>query len=684
MRIKTFLLSVALLLNMCLSYAQDRPTVAVVLAGGGAKGVAHISALKTIEDAGIPIDIVVGTSMGSIIGGMYCVGYSPDSMLTIVNNNDWVKLIMDNPDYGNPHVSARMDDENYILRMAIEHKDRGQTGGRAGVISGRNVMKFFRSLTEHIPDSIDFRDLPVSFACVGTNAFNGEKKVFTSGNLPRSIRASMAIPTVFTPMRIDGTTYIDGGIADNFPVDVARDMGADIVIGVNLVIPTTEEQLTSSAVDILMNVFDLNSRNLLAKNIKDADIYIPIDVTGYSAASFTAEAMDTLIQRGVYYSELKKDELLALRDSLNLQEPVHRIRIGEYSFANLSNEKKSPSFKKMKENYNSSSINLGARFDNDEYASINVNGRFLVNHKHSTVLDANIRLGQRIGAGLDLSTKTLGTQRVAVFYEYMHRDMSYFYRGDKTGQITSSWHNMGFYATQSFRKIQYSFGVDYDRHRYHSVLGIGTSLDHDDLSSNNESYFTYYFDAEYNTLDRQYFSTKGQQFYVLCDLLSTNLYRYDDGYMIPIVTGFWQKAVSLSSRFTARPHASIRYIFPDNVVRLPFSKRNIIGGFHRAMQCEQQMTMAGLSHMELIDDDYVNVAGITLQERIFKNHFACLRFDAASVCSNFNNILNDESLFFGWQGSYSIRTAVGPITVAAGYNTLSGSFDMSFNAGYCF
>ena len=243
---------------------------------------------------------------------------------------------------------------------------------------------------------------------------------------------------------------------------------------------------------------------------------------------------------------------------------------------------------------------------------------------------------------------------------------------------------MGFYATQSFRKIQYSFGVDYDRHRYHSILGEGITIVAETKSYNNESFFTYYIDAEYNSLDRQYFSTKGQQFYVLCDLLSTNLYRYDDGYMIPIVTGFWQKAVSLSSRFTARPHASIRYIFPDNVVRLPFSKRNIIGGFHRAMQCEQQMTMAGLSHMELIDDDYVNVAGITLQERIFKNHFACLRFDAASVCSNFNNILNDESLFFGWQGSYSIRTAVGPITVAAGYNTLSGSFDMSFNAGYCF
>lgn len=666
--------------------AQDRPKVAVVLAGGGAKGVAHISALKTIEEAGIPIDMVVGTSMGSIIGGMYCVGYSPDSMKAIVGSNDWVKLIMDNPDYGNTHVSARMDDENYILRMSLDLSDRSQSGGRAGVIQGRNVMKFFRSLTEHLPDSIDFSELPVQFACVATNAFTGEPKVFTQGNLPRSIRASMAIPTVFTPTIINGSSYIDGGIADNFPVDVARDLGADIVIGVNLVIPTTEEQLTNSAVDILMNVFDMNSRELLAKNIKDADIYIPIDVTGYSAASFTQTAMDTLMARGTYYSELKKDELLALHDRLQLDETVHRIRLGEYSFAqdNSKNSDRNPSLKKLKENYNSSSINFGARFDNDEYASINVNGRFLVNHKHSTVLDANIRLGQRIGAGLDLSTKTIGSQRVAVFYEYMHRDMAYFAEGEKIGQVTSSWHNMGIYATQDFKKIQYSFGLDYDRHRYHSILGIGTASDAETRSINNESYFTYYIDAEYNSLDRQYFSTKGQQFYLLFDLISSNFVKYHDNYMIPIITGFWQKSISVGHRFTLRPHASIRYMFPQNNDDLPFSKLNIIGGFHRAMQCEQQMTMAGLSHMEIIADEYANVAGLTLQERLFKNHFACLRFDAASVCSNFNNLLDEGSLYFGWQGSYSIRTAIGPITVAAGYNTLSGSFDMSFNAGYCF
>lgn len=687
---KVFLYSLILIItvfNTLQLIGKERPKIAVVLAGGGAKGVAHISALKTIEDAGIPIDLVVGTSMGSIIGGMYAVGYSPDSMRTIVGSNDWVKLIMDNPDYGSPRISARMDDENYIFRMAIDHKDRSQSGGRAGVIQGRNVMKFFRSLTSHIPDSIDFSDLPVQFACVATNAFTGEPQVFTEGNLPKCIRASMAIPTVFTPININGSSYIDGGIADNFPVDVARSLGADIVIGVNLVIPTTEEELTNSAVDILMNVFDLNSRNVLAKNIKDADIYIPIDVTGYSAASFTQEAMDTLMQRGAYYSELKKDELLVLHDSLHLEEPAHRIRIGEYSFAQDNTGgtiNRSPSIKKMKENYNSSSINFGARFDNHEYASLTANGRFLLNHKHSSVLDATIRLGERIGFATDISTKTFGTHRIGAYYQYMHRDMPYYFKGDKAGQLDSSWNLFGIYGTQEFKNVQYSFGLDFDMIHYHEVLGNSNISEQELYFKNYERYFTYYIDAEYNSLNRQYFSTRGQQLYLLGEIMSTNLYSYDHGHMIPVVSGFWQKAVSFGRRFTVRPHISARYIFRNIKRDIPFASLNIVGGFHRSMQVEQQMTMAGLSHMEIITDNFLTVAGLTLQERILRNHFACLKFDVSSNHSDFRNTFDDDALNWGLQGSYSIRTAIGPITVTAGYNTLSGSFDMTFNAGYCF
>lgn len=685
MRTRNFLLSIVLLFNILLLHAQERPKIAVVLAGGGAKGVAHINALKTIEEAGIPIDMVVGTSMGSIIGGMYCVGYSPDSMKTIVSSNDWVKLIMDNPDYGNNRISARMNDENYILRMSISQHDRNVTGGKAGVIMGRNVMKFFRSLTTHLPDSIDFSELPVPFACVGTNAFTGEAKVFTEGNLPRCIRASMAIPTVFTPMHINGSTYIDGGIADNFPVDVARKMGADIVIGVNLVIPTSEEQLTNSAVDILMNVFDLNSQSLYRKNIEDADIYIPIDVTGYSAASFTQEAMDTLMQRGEYYSLLKKPELLALRDSLHLTEPVHRVRIGEYAFAHTNGTNRlDRSFHSMKDNYLSSAINIGARFDADEYASLIAAGNFLLNQKNASKLGVNVRLGQRIGFSVDLSTKSIGTQRIGTHYQFMHRDLTYYYDGNKAGQISSNWNNMGIYANQEFHKVMYSFGLDYDYHSYHDVLSNKVIQEIHPEELDFEHYFTYYIDMNFNSLDRQYFATRGTQIYMMGEFLSSNLYKYKDQHMIPIFTFFWQKAVPFGAKFALRPHLAVRQIFNgDNGIPL-FAIHNIVGGYHRSMQVEQQMTMAGLPHMEVLTRQKIGILGLTAQQQLFKNHFICLRFDGSSMFDDYEKIVDDNEINWGIQGSYSIRTGVGPITVTAGYNTMTSGIHVTFNAGYCF
>jgi len=668
-----------LLLAFNIIKAQDRPKIAVVLAGGGAKGVAHISALKTIEDAGIPIDIVVGTSMGSIIGGMYCVGYSPDSMKTIVGSNDWVKLIMDNPDYGNNRINARLNDENYILRMSINQHDRKSSGGRAGVISGRNVMRFFRSLTSHLPDSLDFTELPTTFACVATNAYTGEPKVFTSGDLPLCIRASMAIPTVFTPTRIDTATYIDGGIADNFPVDVARQLGADIVIGVNLVIPRSEEQLTNSAVDILMNVFDLNSKNLYHKNIADADIYIPIDVTGYSAASFNKEAMDSLLVRGEYYSRLKTDELIALHDSLQI-EPFHRTRIGEYSFASTREHHHETTKQRFKDNYLNSALSIGGRFDSDEFASIAIAGKFLLHQKSATMLDTRIRLGERIGFNVDLSTKTVGTQRFGTFYQFMFRDMPYYSRGMKIGQISSFWHNMGFYFSQEFHKVEYNFGLDYDYHNYDEILT--NQFIADSTGQANESFFTYYVDLKYNTLDRQYFSTKGSQIYLLADFFSTNLYQFNGKSIYPILTFFWEKAMPISKRFTLRPHFSSRQGFGDEMPYLAMA--NVIGGFHRSMKVEQQQTMAGLSHMELIGYQKFGILGITGQEQIFKNHFACLKFDGCFLFEKYESIAELNEFKWGVQGTYSIRTGIGPVTVMVGYNTISNRVNMSFNAGYCF
>lgn len=683
---RRFLLIITVLLHLVTLQAQDRPKVAVVLAGGGAKGVAHISALKTIEEAGIPIDMVVGTSMGSIIGGLYCVGYSPDSMRTICGSNDWVQLIMDNPDYGDNSLTAKKENENYLLRMSIDQERRTSDTGRGGVIAGRNVMRFFQKLTHHLPDSLDFNDLPIPFACVATDAISGKMKVFHHGNLPRCMRASMAIPTVFTPIKIGRQVYIDGGVVDNFPVDVARQMGADIVIGVDLVTQDSPADMANSAVDILLHCIDLVSMDRYKANISSCDIYMPVDVTGYTAASFTAQAIDTLMNRGTYYSQLKAASLDSLHNSLQLDSPVARVRIGEYSFANVvSHRHQHHDFDNplatFRRNYKNGAVNLGARFDNQEYASILFGLRIGLDPKHNTNLDINGRLGQRIGFTADLTTRTFGTQRMGYRYSLMHRDLNYYFHGEKAAQVTSNQHDLQVYFKQVWYETQYRFGAKYQMHHYNDALYNPRLEFKPDLGW--ERYWSYFIESEYNSLDQQYFPTSGHQVTMSADFISDNLYEYEGHSLFPILSISYQAVFSPSDQFTFIPHFQARAICSGDASR-PWALANVIGGFNNGMQVPHQLTMAGIPYMELVTQDGVGILGITARHQLFRTHYLIAKADIATMANKPRQVFDTESLTWGVQAGYHIKTPVGPVSVDFHWNEHTDKFHITFNAGYYF
>lgn len=677
-------------LIVTMTFAQQRPKVAVVLAGGGAKGIAHITALKTIEEAGIPIDMVVGTSMGSIIGGMYCMGYSPDSMYTICGDNDWVQLIMDNPDYGDNSLTAKKENEKYLLRMSIDQERRSSDVGRGGVIAGRNVMRFFHDIMHGLPDSLDFNDLPIPFACVATNAVTGEMKVFHSGNMPRCIRASMAIPSVFTPIKIDGEVYIDGFVVDNFPVDVARQMGADIVIGVDLVTPTTDNALTNSAVDILLHCIDLVSMERYRKNIASCDIYMPIDVTGYSAASFTTQAIDTLLQRGEDYSQLKIHELDSLREKLNLVAPPLRTRIGEYSFATIIDHHDEHKFQHhiptlattIRHSYRNAVINLGGRFDNQEYAALQLGLLIDFNHRHNTLLNIKGRLGQRMGFMADLTTRTIGTQRMGFRYSFKHRELNYYQQGEKVAQVTSNLHDFQLYFSQVWHSVQYRFGTKYQMHHYQDVLTSPTLAHKPEIGW--KRYWMYFLESEYNSLDQQYFPNSGQQLLFSANLLSDeDLFDYEGHTPFPILRLGYQSVFSLSDRFTIIPHILARAILSGNAT-CPWPMTTVVGGFSPRLQISHQLTMAGMPYMEVIPTAGVGIAGISARHRIFHNHYIHARADVATMANKLRLVLDSESLTWGVQAGYHVKTPMGPVNVDFHWNDHTQSFAVSFNAGYYF
>ena len=230
------------------AYSQDttsvklRPKVGLVLSGGGAKGAAHIGVLKYIEDAGIPIDYIAGTSMGSIVGGMYALGYTPDEIMEIISEVDWDTLISNKVERKKISYKSKYEEstQNVTIPFSVgtdEEELQSKSFKNSlptGIVSGDNVINLFNALSVGYSDPVDFNGLPVPFLCIATNMLSGKADILDSGIFSKSLRASMAIPILFDPVRIDDTLYADGGLLNNFPAEQCRAMGADYVIGVSM------------------------------------------------------------------------------------------------------------------------------------------------------------------------------------------------------------------------------------------------------------------------------------------------------------------------------------------------------------------------------------------------------------------------------------------------------------------
>ena len=183
-----------------------------------------------LEEAGIPIDMVTGTSMGSIIGGFYAVGYNATDIESIVNSMDWGDILRDRLSMRNQTLDERERQNIYLFDYRIFLDSRKDTLA-GGLIRGTNVEKTLRHFLRQ-PEDIDFKQLPRPFGCIATDLITDSEVVLDHGSLARSIRASMAVPGVFAPVRMEPYILVDGGTKNNFPADLARKMGADIVIGV--------------------------------------------------------------------------------------------------------------------------------------------------------------------------------------------------------------------------------------------------------------------------------------------------------------------------------------------------------------------------------------------------------------------------------------------------------------------
>src|SRR5690606_32950646 len=280
MKRKISFLIFVFLFSLCQLSAQDkRPKVGVVLSGGGAKGYAHIGALKVIEAAGVKIDYIGGTSIGAIIGGLYASGYSADELEEIMYSLDLNSLIMNEKSRRELPFFDKSYREKYILELPF---DDFKLGFPNAISSGQGTSDELTYLFRHVHDIDNFNELPIPFVCVATKLSNGESVVFHEGYLPRVVAASGAYPTLLEPVFIEGEMYIDGGVRNNYPVQEVLDLGADYIIGIDLQEGLLDQNQLNSATKVIEQIISYNISEKSEEQSKLVDLNIRPELTGFS------------------------------------------------------------------------------------------------------------------------------------------------------------------------------------------------------------------------------------------------------------------------------------------------------------------------------------------------------------------------------------------------------------------
>lgn len=326
---KRIIAIIILLVTSVTLYSQttdSRLKVGVVLGGGGAKGASHIGVLKYIEEMGIPVDYVAGTSMGSIIGGFYAMGYSPGELTRLIADMNWSEYIGNRIDRSNMAETMRLRNSTTQLVIPFSLESLFANDPNASFISqlpsayvnNSSLINLFNDLSVGYQEDMDFNDLPIPFACVATDIVTGEEVVMRSGSVPNAMRASMAIPGLFSPVVIGNHVLVDGGLVNNFPADVLREMGADIIIGVEV---TSTKDVTVEDLKSLPQVFArlvTNSTSSKRKTNRElCNVHIVPDISGFGMLSFSADAIDTLVNRGYRRADDFHDQLLEIKRAVD-------------------------------------------------------------------------------------------------------------------------------------------------------------------------------------------------------------------------------------------------------------------------------------------------------------------------------------------------------------------------------
>ena len=718
--------------NIGLQAQQARKKVGLVLGGGGAKGAAEVGVLKVLEEADIPVDYVVGTSIGGIVGALYSIGYNAADLDSLLRNQDWVFLLSDQVKRESETFLSKDEKDKYLLNLPLT-KER-KVSLPSGYVNGLNILNLFSKLTVGYHHVDDFSSLPIPFRCVAVDLVEGKEVVLSSGSLPMAMRATMSIPGVFAPIEWNGMMLVDGGALNNLPVDVVREMGADIVICVDLSTGWKKKDDLKSAASVVDQLIGIMGQPKYRKNKAEADIYINPPLKGYTPASFQAEAIDSMVQRGERAARMQWDKLTALRreiygseaDSASHRVKPHRqshteaYQIADIRIEGVEGEEKEWIRKKIALQEHSSlnpedidrtlaklqglnifsrveyrltndepydlvfmleprenrRLNIGARFDTEELASvianISNNQQFATNHHYALTgrlssnpyLDISYAYGHLFGSKIGFS------------YRLAHHDFDLYQGKQKLDALELTSHSLAGFYTCDLGNFRLKAGTQLEFFHYHSDLH---GVDGSSLKRSSDHFLNYFVSFAMDTYDRSYFPSRGGRIQLQGKLHTDDGLSYDDGKPFGDVALHAECALRCSPRFYIIPKLKARALLGNTI---PAIYQNYVGGISDAYYLPWQMAWESSQHTHLLERN-VAAAQLSLRYRLKKKFYVTALGEYGKQSRKISRILSGDNLW-GCALRASFDFVFGPISLQTNYSNLDKNVGVYINAGFLF
>jgi NTE family protein len=705
---------------------KERPKIGLVLSGGGAKGFAHVGVLKVIDELGIPIDYIAGTSMGSIIGGFYSIGYSAEDIETMITSQNWEDLLGDHISRKYVPFHEKKNYERHVLSFPIKPKGIQLP---SGIVKGQNVINLFERLSIDYHHVTDFKKLPIPFVCVATDIENGDEVVLDKGYLPDAMRASMAIPTLFSPIEIDGRLLVDGGMVNNFPVKEVVKMGADIVIGVDVQSGPKSKKELNTFVDIINQTVSLMALNKFKQNIDFVDVYIKPDISKYSVGSF--EEADSLIHKGEEMGRAFIPKLKALKEKYNLQKEDRKLYVPptdstKYFISEVD-------VKGLKEVSNSlllGKLNIetpdtvdlktlkkgidriyGSRyFDKVDFQLIgedekllrlrvkerttkrfNVGLHYDSDNKAGVLLNTTIRNKLRSGSRLSFDLKLAENPHFETTYTidnglkpgitlnavYTDAEVNAFEKGEKVGNFDLDHVKLDM-NIHSILRESYSVGFG-ARAEYFKVESNFTTPS--DVNEDDDYYFSYYGFIRLDSHEKAYYPKKGISLYGEYKLVTHNGAKLDGMDKPASVASLrFQKAISVTPAFTVYPKFFGRVVWGKNIPGFYFS---YTGGMDQTDYFDIQVPFVGLERMEEASTNSF-VFRSDFQYELFKNNYLILKTNVGLLAEDVDFALRDGEWIKGIGLTYSYNSLIGPMEFSLMYSDKKDKVVNYISLGYWF